>query len=175
MSRRYQGEVLGVEPEFRSLEKRELYKRMTVLVVITWVVLAVLGAITLPYLALQVILAALFGIISLYLFAVHKRFRPMVVYQYGVEYSSGASRVFDPWGRLMWGWEDGEGLHLRRVHGIEAAMKVLDERPEVVKVVVIPRDIPTYPQVVEYILRALPEAHWAQGTKWRWDVPRGFH
>jgi hypothetical protein len=174
LAKSYKGEVMSTEPEFAALLKKEYYKKAAIVVVIIWAALAVLGGFFVPYLILQVVLAAIFGFIALYLYAISVRYGPMVVYEYGIEHSMGMSRKFDPWGRLMWGWEDGEGLHLRRVHGIEAAMRVLDERPEVVKVLVVPLDIPDYRWVTDYILKVLPEAHWNQGTKWRWDVPAGF-
>lgn len=166
---KYQGREMAVEPAYRIESRRRSYTWGWRVFLVLWIALAAVAAVLFWNVYIQAFLAAFFGIVALYLFAVARRIRPMVVYEYGIEVSDGFSRPFFPWGRLMWGWEDNEGLHLRRVHGIEAAMKVLDDRPEVVKVLVVPRDLPTYRDIVEYIKRVLPDAHFAQGTKWMWD------
>jgi len=169
LARNYQGRAISKETDFVVNMKKKNYRWGAIIVVILWIVFAVIAGVATWSALLPVIISIIFGFIALYLYAVSVRFRPMIVYEYGIEYSSGFSRKFDPWGRLMWSHEDGSGLTLRRVHGIEAAMGVLDNRSAAVTLVVVPFDMPDYRYVVDYILKVLPDAHWAQGTKWRWE------
>ncbi len=172
MARNYMGNVMATEPDFDAVTKRGSYRKLTMVVVIIWAVVAVMGAYAWPILALQLIIAFPFAILALYFFAASVRFKPVVVYEYGIEWSDGPSRQFFPWGRLMWGWEDAQGLHLRIVHGIEAAVKLLDDGPSV-RVIIVPVSLPNYYNIRDYVLKVLPEAHWAQGTKWRWENAPG--
>ena len=171
MASAMRGRVISTETDFVSDMRKRNYMYGALAVFVVWSIIAGIALAAGAGALAQVFLAAIFGIIVLYLYGVSSRMRPMVVYEYGIEYSSGLSRRFDPWNRLMYAWEDGDGLTLRRVHGIEAAMGVLDNRSEAVTLVTVPFDMPGYRQVVDYIMRVLPDAHRARGTKWRWDHP----
>ena len=169
MTKNFQGRAISTETDFVVNMKKKNYRWGAIIVVIIWAVLSVILALVTWGILLPVIISIPFAIIALYLYAVSVRFRPLIVYEYGIEYSSGISRKFDPWGRLMWYREDESGLILRRVHGIEAAMGILDNRRQAVTLVTVPFDMPEYRYVVNYILKVLPDAHWNQGTKWRWE------
>ena len=169
MQKQFQGRAISVETDFVVNMKKKNYKWGAIIVVIIWAVLGAVSGVATMSVLLPLIVSIPLGIIALYLYAVSVRFRPMIVYEYGIEYSSGISRKFDPWGRLMWYREDESGLLLRRVHGIEAAMGLLDNRTDSVTLVTVPFDMPDYSYVVSYILKVLPDAHWNQGTKWKWE------
>ncbi len=174
MARRHQGRVISQETDFVVNMRRRNYKWLALVAVVVWSVLAGIGLAAGWGATAQVVMAGLFGLIALLCYFISVRTGPTVVFEDGIEYDAGLYRRFDPWHRLMWGWEDDMGITLRRVHGIEATLGVLDNRRESVSLVVVPFDMPDYQRVRDYVQRALHETHSAQGTKWVWEGAHGF-
>ncbi len=110
-----------------------------------------------------------FGLLALLLFLNAILHGPMRVYEAGIEYSGFIIRKFYPWNRLMLYSETMEGIELRRVHFLEAATGLLDNRNEVVETVRFKATMPNYHKVKEYIRASVVAANVAQGTKYMWD------
>jgi hypothetical protein len=171
---RHGGRVISQETDFVVNMRRSNYRWGALIAIVIWSVLAGVGLMAGWSATTHEAVAGVFGLIAFLCYFVSLRTGPTIVTEDGIEYDAGPFRRFDPWHRLMWGWEDQSGITLRRVHGIEAALGVLDNRKRSVTLVVVPFDIPDYARVRDHIQRALHDAHASQGTRWVWEGPHRY-
>ena len=154
-------------------EESDIDVRATRTKLTLWVALPILAMIILVAFVntngIWVAWVAGFGLLAFLLFLNARLHGPMRVYETGIEYSGFIIRKFYPWNRLMLYSETMEGIELRRVHALEAAMGVLDNRNEVVETVKFSATMPNYSRVKEFIRASVVAANVAQSTKYMWD------
>jgi hypothetical protein len=169
LARAYKGNLLSEEPPFLIEMRRKKYRLGAMIFGVLTVFFLVSAFFTSMFV---LVLVVILGFTALYLFLVGLRVGPMLVYEGGIEYSKGITRGFDPWDRLMYCTEDAEGVTLRRVHGIEASMGLIDNRPSASTFIVVPPGMSDYYRVKDYILRSIQDTHLSRGTKWHYDIHR---
>ena len=118
------GALLSEEPGWKvGLERK---KRMLLSVV----PLAVFVLLAIPYHSngIWVLWGILTGPVFLFLFARGLLYWGLRVYEGGIEYPSLARMMFGTWDRWLIVSDQPTSLRLRKVHGIEAAMGMIDTR-----------------------------------------------